>query len=363
MFLLLSMFFIGIVLASLLASCDAGVWNFDNAFVAQPLPTSSNEEYVNHLVNCSKLFHSLVENCGDGKTDCPLLTDRTPPSPASDANTILTAGATAIEKLMAFFDYNVDPEIRDGMGYLYGDINKLHQSDFDKATDTFWQCTRLNYRHLFHYEFATSGEIDKQMMAIDYSTYGPLAEFLINPQRSYNITNGANSVCEDGLTYLILANTISERVPWSPTKVIYTNNAIDYRYLLLTKGGFELLPFSKFYLFQSFARNMQLALAAKTILTGNTFIDYVTASFDVTKQDPTIANVIKAQMKQFINKMTAVWGETEDVNQRYHLFSKWYFTATKNMPWLGWHLGSMTLGFYGQLGDFFYLNYFFGFPQ
>uniref|UniRef100_A0A7E4UY27 Peptidase_M13 domain-containing protein n=1 Tax=Panagrellus redivivus TaxID=6233 RepID=A0A7E4UY27_PANRE len=68
-------------------------------------------------------------------------------------------------------------------------------------------------------------------------------------------------------------------------------------------------------------------------------------------------------MKQFINSVTSKWAQTKDVNKRYYEFSEAYYKFKKFSPALEKHLGMIKLGDDGQLGDFFYLNYFFGLPN
>uniref|UniRef100_A0A7E4ZSB6 Peptidase M13 N-terminal domain-containing protein n=1 Tax=Panagrellus redivivus TaxID=6233 RepID=A0A7E4ZSB6_PANRE len=302
------LFYFGLLLALFLASCDANVQNIDGIFVPKPIPTKSQYNYVKHLAECKKTFHSLVENCGSGKKNCPILTDQTPPKYVSDS--IQWSNATTMKKLMAFFKYNIDQEITNANGYnLDTGINFLHPTDFDLATNHVWKCTRLNYRHLYHYEFATTDEIEKQM-SFNEDT---LSDFYINPTDYYtdlkvDYNNPTVSLTRDAIT-----KAINEPVPWTPMKAIYVDSAVEEHFTSDT--GFDVIPFSKFYLFKSFVQNMRLAYAAKEILTGNRLVNHINANFEEIKTDPAVPKVMKAQMKQFINSVTSKWAQTKDIRQ------------------------------------------------
>uniref|UniRef100_A0A7E4UQ20 Uncharacterized protein n=1 Tax=Panagrellus redivivus TaxID=6233 RepID=A0A7E4UQ20_PANRE len=350
----------GIVFVFLVASCGAEIWDPDTAdFTAHPVPSTSSYAYSRYLANCSRLFHSLVNNCGDGKTNCPILTNRTPPSSTANLDTIIPPNSTTFQKLLTFYYYNIDPAIANARTFFFDD-NDLHDSDFNNATNHAWMCKRLNYRHLFYYEMATSETLAKLWEANSIEVTGPFAYFYLDPHSEYDAISTYTEVPE--LPPFLEA--IFAQTPWTPARFIDMVSKMKTYYQSQVDMGFDYtpLPYQRFYLQYDFAKILNLALNAKKILTGNALITQLNSEFERIKPIATIFRTTKAQVLQFINAVTQRWGQTSDITQRYHWFSQIFFEMGVLQPNVGKAIGQLYLEG-GQVADFYYLNYFFGLPN
>uniref|UniRef100_A0A7E4W9B8 SCP domain-containing protein n=1 Tax=Panagrellus redivivus TaxID=6233 RepID=A0A7E4W9B8_PANRE len=361
------MFCSALIFTILLALCDATLfYGTDTILRRQIVPASSSWQYARHLANCSRLFYGLVNNCGDGGTNCPILTDRTPPISLANLDTIIPPGSTLNEKLLALYYYNIDQEYANARGVTYmNDDAAFKASDFENATNYAWQCKRIDYRWLTFHSMWFNDNAFEYSWDTDPVTgegIGRFSRFFSNPSSEYPVT-----ITNTDPAWQQFVDTLAMQTNrWTTGRFQRIVASMKAAYAAQSSYGnnYDAIPYRRFYMQYDFSRVLRAVQYSTDTLSYTNLPDSLLDSWNILRMDTSVPRTHIAQIKQFVDALRQYWDASRNrFTMRYYFFSQKYYELTSLNPSIEKNLGPLLITPDITVADFYYANYIYGLPN